>query len=184
MAVRVSFIASLEHVWFNVQQSREQRLASGKERRASGSRRAVRPITLSLTSRHAPVLDGGGDLRSAPRAVRARPWREPSSPSPGGGAAVLERAVVREKTTATKGVDPGKKYKLLLFNDQVNTRERVVNVLLKCIPGLSKTDAHSIMQKAHTAGKALVGIWVFELAEAYCDLLRSEGLVSDIEPAE
>lgn len=91
---------------------------------------------------------------------------------------------MREKTTATKGVDPGKKYKLLLFNDEKNTRERVVEVLLKCIPGLSKLDAQSIMQKAHTTGMALVGVWVFELAEAYCDLLRSEGLVSDIEPAE
>jgi hypothetical protein len=32
------------------------------------------------------------------------------------------------------------------------------------------------MQKAHTTGMALVGVWVFELAEAYCDLLRSEGV--------
>jgi ATP-dependent Clp protease adaptor protein ClpS len=110
--------------------------------------------------------------------------RKPSFSPTGGGATTLEREAVREKTTATKGVDPGKKYKLLLFNDEKNTRERVVEVLLKCIPGLSKLDAQSIMQKAHTTGMALVGVWVFELAEAYCDLLRSEGLVSDIEPAE
>lgn len=28
---------------------------------------------------------------------------------------------------------------------------------------------YTVMQKAHTAGFAVVGVWMFELAEAYCD---------------
>ena len=31
------------------------------------------------------------------------------------------------------------------------------------------------------AGMAVVGIWMFELAEAYSDLLNSAGLKSDVE---
>lgn len=27
---------------------------------------------------------------------------------------------------------------------------------------------------------AVVGVWVFELAEAYCDLLRSGGLIASV----
>ena len=38
-----------------------------------------------------------------------------------------------------------------------------------------------VMQKAHKNGMAVVGIWLFELAEAYCERLKSGGLISDIE---
>ena len=30
------------------------------------------------------------------------------------------------------------------------------------------------------SGMAVVGVWVFELAEAYCDLLRSGGLIASV----
>lgn len=66
----------------------------------------------------------------------------------------------------------GKKYKLLLFNDNVNKREFVARVLVATIPEMNEASAYTVMQKAHTAGYAVCGIWVYELAEAYCEGLK------------
>lgn len=78
-------------------------------------------------------------------------------------------------------LDPGKKYKVLLFNDEKNTREYVIDTLIKVIPGMSGPKAKEITAEAHNNGMAIVGIWMFELAEAYSDLLRAAGLRSDVE---
>jgi len=78
-------------------------------------------------------------------------------------------------------LDPGKKYKVLLFNDEKNTREYVIDTLIKLIPGMTADKAKAVTDEAHTNGLALVGVWMFELAEAYSDMLRSAGLKSDIE---
>lgn len=78
-------------------------------------------------------------------------------------------------------VDPGKKFKVLIFNDEANSKDYVTRVLLKVIPGLSPEQARSIMEKAHRDGMAVVGIWIFEISEGYCDMLRNNGLKSDIE---
>lgn len=88
----------------------------------------------------------------------------------------------------------GKKFKLLLFNDNMNKcalraarrfhlsrsaaqtlmayfdsswhrREYVAKILQATVPGLTAADAYLIMQKAHQNGMAVVGVWVFELAE-------------------
>lgn len=74
-----------------------------------------------------------------------------------------------------------KKYKLLLFNDNVNRREYVARVLVQSVPGLTQADAYLVMQKAHKSGMAVVGVWVFELCEAYCDALKAGGLISSIQ---
>eukprot|EP00308_Calcidiscus_leptoporus_P003640 CAMPEP_0119377082 /NCGR_PEP_ID=MMETSP1334-20130426/43078_1 /TAXON_ID=127549 /ORGANISM="Calcidiscus leptoporus, Strain RCC1130" /LENGTH=107 /DNA_ID=CAMNT_0007395871 /DNA_START=124 /DNA_END=447 /DNA_ORIENTATION=+ len=96
---------------------------------------------------------------------------------------VPERAPVINpgKPSDERQSDPAKKYKLLLFNDNVNRREYVAKVLVSNIPELSQADAYVIMQSAHKNGMAVVGIWLFELAEAYCELLKSGGLISNIE---
>ena len=74
----------------------------------------------------------------------------------------------------------GKKYKLLLFNDNVNRREYVARILVQNIPEMQQADAYLVMQKAHKQGMAVVGIWVFEIAEAYCAGLKSGGLIASI----
>ena len=81
------------------------------------------------------------------------------------------------KQTNPKG---GKKYKLLLFNDNVNRREYVAKVLVSTIPDYSQADAYVVMQKAHQSGMAVVGIWVYELAEAYCDQLKARTLICSV----
>lgn len=80
-------------------------------------------------------------------------------------------------------VDPGRHYKVLIFNDEHHAKEYVTRVLLKVIPGLTPQSATAIMHKAHTEGKAVVGVWIFEISEGYCDMLRNNGLRSDIEEA-
>lgn len=136
------------------------------------------------------IIAGGIIASRAPPPATAidKPPVQPGPPSsaPGGDSdtAVLERPPQTQEPETKRKVDPGKKYRVLLFNDDVNTREHVTRALLKCIPGLAQADAKAIMQKAHATGMAIVGVWIFELSEAYCDLLRGEGLRSDIEPAE
>lgn len=82
-----------------------------------------------------------------------------------------------------QNVDPGRHYHVLIFNDEHNSKEFVTRVLLKVVPGLTPEAASAIMQKAHTSGRAIVGTWIFEISEGYCDMLRSNGLRSDIEEA-
>ena len=62
-------------------------------------------------------------------------------------------------------------------------REYVARVLVGSIPGMSQADAYLVMQKAHKQGMAVVGIWVFEVAEAYCDKLKSGGLIASVTEA-
>lgn len=63
-------------------------------------------------------------------------------------------------------------------------REYVARVLVGSVPGLTQADAYLIMQKAHKQGMAVVGVWVFEVAEAYCDKLKSGGLISSVTEDE
>lgn len=51
---------------------------------------------------------------------------------------------------------------------------------MQAIPELTQADAYVVMQKAHKSGMAVVGVWVFELAEAYCAQLKSGGLISSV----
>ena len=46
-------------------------------------------------------------------------------------------------------------------------REYVARVLVQYIPEMDQAGAYVVMQKAHKAGMAVVGVWVFEIAEAY-----------------
>lgn len=64
-------------------------------------------------------------------------------------------------------------YRLYIYNDPVNRRERVVDVLLKTCQGLSFSRAYAAMQEAHENGRGLVVIVYQELAEHYCATINS-----------
>jgi ATP-dependent Clp protease adaptor protein ClpS len=51
------------------------------------------------------------------------------------------------------------------------------------VPGMTVDMAVNIMNEAHVSGKAVVIQAPQEDAEDYCEQLRSNGLVSSIEPA-
>lgn len=77
--------------------------------------------------------------------------------------------------------DPG--YRVLLHNDNYNTMEYVVQVLMETV-SLSEPQAVSVMMETHQNGIGLVTTCALEHAEFYCESLKSRGLTSTIEPAE
>ena len=92
-----------------------------------------------------------------------------------GGAAVLEKEVQRV-------INKSPKYKVLLFNDPINSMDFVVSTLRQVVPQLSEQDALAVMLEAHNTGVGLVIICDLEPAEFYCEALKSKGLTSSIEP--
>lgn len=76
------------------------------------------------------------------------------------------------------------RYRVLLHNDDFNSMEYVVEVLMKTVPSLTQPQAVDIMMEAHSNGKALVITCALEHAEFYSETLKMHGLSSSIEPAE
>lgn len=84
-----------------------------------------------------------------------------------------------KKSTARKHVPM---YRVLLHNDDFNSMEHVVQVLLITIPGMQTSQATDIMLEAHNNGLAVVIVVPQEHAEFYCEQLKMHGLFSSIEP--
>ncbi|CAM9909384.1 unnamed protein product [Ascophyllum nodosum] len=78
---------------------------------------------------------------------------------------------------------PEDKFKVLLFNDNGNTREYVSRSLVQVV-GLPEEEAFRIMQHANDHGMAQVGIWHQEMADAYCTSLKDRGLITDTAPVD
>ncbi len=87
-----------------------------------------------------------------------------------------------EKRSTSRKLAPN--YRVLLHNDDFNSMEHVVEVLVTNIPKMSTPHAVNVMMEAHQYGMALVIVCAQEHAEHYCDILKSHGLTSTIEPAE
>ncbi|QNP29210.1 ATP-dependent Clp protease adapter ClpS [Cylindrospermopsis curvispora] len=85
-----------------------------------------------------------------------------------------------EKPSTTRKLAP--RYRVLLHNDDYNSMEYVVQVLLSTIPSLTQPQAVTIMMEAHSNGLALVISCALEHAEFYCESLNNYGLTSTIEP--
>lgn len=75
------------------------------------------------------------------------------------------------------------RYRVLLHNDDVNSMDYVVVVLLRTVPSLSYDDAIKIMLEAHRLGSAQVIVCPKETAEFYREQLEQYTLTSTIEPA-
>jgi ATP-dependent Clp protease adaptor protein ClpS len=73
-------------------------------------------------------------------------------------------------------------YRVLLYNDDHNTMEYVVMILLRTVPRLSVDQAMSVMLRAHNEGVATVIVCPKETAEFYHEGLEQHGLTSAIEP--
>ncbi|MFB2839460.1 MULTISPECIES: ATP-dependent Clp protease adapter ClpS [Floridanema] len=87
-----------------------------------------------------------------------------------------------EKRSTSRKLAP--RYRVLLHNDDFNSMEYVVQVLMKTVPSLTQPQAVNIMMEAHATGIALVITCAQEHAEFYCDTLKNHGLTSTIEPEE
>lgn len=75
------------------------------------------------------------------------------------------------------------KYRVILYNDDYNSMDHVVEALVRTVTSLTAHDAVQIMLEAHTYGQAQVIICLKELAEHYREGLERSGLTSTIEPA-
>ena len=91
---------------------------------------------------------------------------------------------VVEKRDTSVVRKPAPQYRVLLHNDDFNSMEYVVMVLMQTVPSLSQPQAVDIMMEAHANGLALVITCAMEPAEFYSETLKSHGLSSTIEPAD
>jgi ATP-dependent Clp protease adaptor protein ClpS len=105
------------------------------------------------------------------------------------GPAVLEPET--ETGSPLKGTDRTRKrersgnevWEVRIYNDGLNTREHVARSLVQ-ITGLSEICAYNTMMQAHQNGMAVVGTWVYEIAEMYHDALRKQGILCDLVPVD
>jgi ATP-dependent Clp protease adaptor protein ClpS len=74
-------------------------------------------------------------------------------------------------------------WKVLLHNDDKNSRDFVVEAIIELTP-LNKQDAEIRMKEADQTGVALLLTTHKERAELYKDQFESKGLTVTIEPAE
>ncbi|GAB4346449.1 MAG: ATP-dependent Clp protease adapter ClpS [Leptolyngbyaceae cyanobacterium] len=87
-----------------------------------------------------------------------------------------------QKSSTVRKLAP--RYRVLLHNDDYNSMEYVVQVLMTTVPSLTQPQAVDIMMEAHTNGIALVITCAQEHAEFYSETLKNHGLTSTIEPDE
>ncbi len=73
------------------------------------------------------------------------------------------------------------RYRVLLHNDDVNTMDHVVKVLMRVFK-FEQEICETIMMEAHHNGTALCTIEPLEQAELHRDQLISFSLISTIEP--
>jgi ATP-dependent Clp protease adapter protein ClpS len=74
-------------------------------------------------------------------------------------------------------------WEVRIYNDGLNTREHVARSLVQ-ITGMSEINAYQTMMQAHQNGLAVVGRYVYEIAEMYHDALRKQGIVTDLVPVD
>jgi ATP-dependent Clp protease adapter protein ClpS len=72
-------------------------------------------------------------------------------------------------------------WEVRLYNDGLNTREHVSRSLVQ-VTGLSEYQAYQTMMRAHQNGMAVVGRYLYEIAEMFHDALKREGIICDIVP--
>ncbi|CAB9498846.1 ATP-dependent Clp protease [Seminavis robusta] len=99
------------------------------------------------------------------------------------GPAILERTEegTTKEPTRDRKQQGNENWEVRIYNDGLNTREHVARSLVQ-VTGMSELIAYQTMMQAHQTGLAVVGRWVFEIAEMYHDELKRNGIVCDIIP--
>jgi len=96
---------------------------------------------------------------------------------------MISSAVTKPGTVALADLQSATipRYKVLLHNDDMNTMEHVVKVLMRVFK-FKQEICEVIMMEAHHKGVALCTIEPLEQAELHRDQLISYSLISTIEP--
>jgi ATP-dependent Clp protease adapter protein ClpS len=74
-------------------------------------------------------------------------------------------------------------WEVRIYNDGLNTREHVARSLVQ-ITGMAEMMAYQTMMTAHQNGMAVVGRYMYEIAEAYHEGLQKDGIICDLVPVE
>ena len=90
---------------------------------------------------------------------------------------------VTEEPTRDRRQQGNEAWEVRIYNDGLNTREHVARSLVQ-VTGLSEITAYQTMMQAHQNGIAVVGRWVFEIAEMFHDELKRNGIVCDLVPVD
>lgn len=123
----------------------------------------------------------GRDDREIPKTYALRRVTDPTSEFMTKCIAALPTPL-KERTKATpqetkplqqRETKQPEQYRLYIYNDPFNKRERVIDVLLKTCAGLTFSKAYAAMQEAHETGRGLVLIVAQEIAEHYCACILS-----------
>ena len=87
-------------------------------------------------------------------------------------AQTIEKPTIKENQTTPKH---SPKQRVLLHNDDGVAAELVIMSLME-VCQLSNTKAVAVMLTAHTTGIGLIKVCDIEMAEFYCDALKSKGV--------
>lgn len=97
--------------------------------------------------------------------------------------AILERPETTDSPQKDKQGSSSEAWEVRIYNDSSNTREHVARSLVQ-VTGMSEMNAYQTMMQAHQNGIAVVGRWVYEVAEMFHEALKKNGIVCDIVPVD
>jgi ATP-dependent Clp protease adaptor protein ClpS len=129
---------------------------------------------------------GVSSIRSQRSASSVTIEQRESSVKIGGGPAVLDRPqeTVKRIDQQPERTGAGREaWEVRIYNDGMNTREHVARSLVQ-VTGMSEMVAYQTMMQAHQNGIAVVGRWVYEVAEMYHEALKKNGIVCDLVPVD
>jgi ATP-dependent Clp protease adaptor protein ClpS len=107
----------------------------------------------------------------------------PSSPAPApaGPTIAPERAPARDfdPEFLTRRLPP---HKVVVHNNDYNTFDEVIRILIKAVPGMSYDRAAALANEIHTTGAAVPYVGPKEQAEAVAAVIRTIGIKVTVEP--
>jgi ATP-dependent Clp protease adaptor protein ClpS len=116
-----------------------------------------------------------------PAAPRARERSVPEAPpAPAGPLVSPERAPARDfdPDLLARLLPP---YKVVVHNNDFNTFDEVIHILVKAVPGMSYERATALANEIHTTGAAVPYVGPKERAEAVAAVIRTIGIKVTVE---
>jgi ATP-dependent Clp protease adaptor protein ClpS len=83
---------------------------------------------------------------------------------------------IEKPRTGGPGSGLGGAWRVIVLNDDHNTFEHVARTLARVIPGVTLDQGHSIADRIHNTGQAVVWTGPKEVAELYWEQLNEAGL--------